>query len=64
MDVELDIQTLTLQDEGQQRAREYAAQFGMFEGCPLVRALDVVRRKWAIQIVMALYRSEEPVRPA
>ena len=62
MDLQLDVETLSPIDEGRQRAREYAEQFGMFEGCPLVRALDVVRRKWAIQIVMALYRSEEPIR--
>jgi DNA-binding HxlR family transcriptional regulator len=49
-------------DSLRQQMRDYADEFGMFEKCPLVKALDVVRRKWAIQIVLALYRSNAPVR--
>jgi len=62
MDVELDIQIFTPDNERRQRSRDYVEQYGMFEGCPLVRALDIVRRKWAIQIVTTLYRHDEPVR--
>jgi DNA-binding HxlR family transcriptional regulator len=62
MDLQVDLQTLTLDDTLRQEARGYIEQFGMFDGCPLVRALEIVRRKWAIQIVMALHRSDVPIR--
>ena len=62
MDLQLDIKMIDNDDVLREQAREFADQFGIFEGCPLVRALDVVRRKWALQIVIALYNSEKPIR--
>src|SRR5690348_11832199 len=62
MDLQLDTPTLTSDDQLRQQSRDFVVRYGMFDGCPLVRALDIVRRKWAIQIVTMLYRYEEPVR--
>lgn len=62
MDFQLDVQTIERNAMMRQQAREFTEQFGIFEGCPLVKALDVVRRKWALQIVITLYNSEQPIR--
>lgn len=62
MDLQLEVDSPERDTDMLQKARDYAEQFGMFDGCPLVRALDVVRRKWAVQILMSLYNSDAPVR--
>ena len=62
MDLQMDVKTAEREAVMLQKSRDFAEQFGIFDGCPMVRALDVVRRKWAIQIIMALYNSETPIR--
>src|SRR5689334_818729 len=62
MDLELETETTERDAAMLQQSREFAQQYGIFDGCPMVKALDVIRRKWAIQILMTLYNSDTPMR--
>lgn len=51
-----------MSDSMMDRVIEARRDFGGLFGCPIMLTMEVIRYKWAIQIIYGLYGEETPVR--